>query len=1182
METAPLKSFAAWARRELITQVSARLTAVLAPASPERVESQRAVAVLERDIAAAGGGSTGREAIVDRVAYTWFNRIIAFRFMDANGYTGTGVVSPAHGQQTGQPEILADAKRGNIDPAVVGNRRTLDTIIGLLDGTRPSTDAQGEAYTLLLAEYCRYWNRSMPFMFEREGDYTELLIPSNLLAVDSILTKTVAALTEEVCRDVEVIGWLYQFYISERKDEVFAGFKKGKKAGAAEIPAATQLFTPHWIVRYLVENSMGRLWMLNHPESHLIDQMNYYIEPVDEQTDFLRINSPEELTFIDPACGSGHMLAYAFDLLYAIYEEEGYAPSEIPGLILSRNLYGTEIDPRAAALAAFALMMKARARKRRFLRQPEQPRIRVIEPVAFSTDELDQLAGTKVGSPASHRFWQSFIYADVLGSLIVPDAAALSEAKERLAVFDADTLDAADLRARAEQVVAQAEYLTRSYAVVVTNPPYMGSSNMGSVLSTRVKKHHPEAKSDLFAAFIERCLGLAEAEHGLVAMITMQAWMFLGSFEKLRRRILYDAPPVTMLHLGERAFDLIGGEVVSTTAFILEPRRTADEPCQYFRVVPGNSEAEKEHLFEEALAGPSDLRFSARPQTLLALPGGRIAYWLSPAMTRAFATGKPLGEVAAPKQGLATADNARFLRQWFEVSQSRTCFDADSRESAVTSGAKWFPHLKGGAFRKWWGNQDYVINWENDGAELWNFRPRSVIRNPDYYFKPVISWSRISSGEPAFRIASEGFIPNDVAPVTLVPEPDAHRVLSFLNSSCAHKILESLAPTVHFEVGQVSELPLIDANTSTPDPTVAQRLISLFRKDWNAYETSWDFETSPLIRRSHSGGSLKNALEHWWQNSLSAACEARKLETENNRYWAEVYGLQDEVPIEVPLSRVSLTSNPYFRYAPNKGATRTDEEYRRFFTADAIRDFVSYGVGCLFGRYSLDKPDLILADHGTTVQDYLAKVPQPTFMPSKDNVLPIVDGDWFEGDIVTRFRQFLRVAFGDEHFEENLRLIEDSLGVKSLREYFITRAGRSRFYDDHVKRYNKKRPIYWLFSSPKGSFNALIYMHRYTPFTVSTVLNEYLREFESKLDANLQHQERVAAGDGAPRVKAAALKEAERLRKVLVELSEYERDVLYPLASQRIAIDLDDGVKVNYPKFYPALKKIAGLEAADG
>lgn len=1175
METAPLKSFATWARRDLITQVNARLTAVLAPASPERVENQRAVAVLERDIAAAGGGTTGREAIAERVAYTWFNRIIAFRFMDANGYTGAGVVSPAHGQHTGQPEILADAKRGIIDLTVVGNQRTLDTITGLLDGTRPSTDAQGEAYTLLFAEYCRYWNRSMPFMFEREGDYTELLIPANLLAVDSILTRVTTTLTEKVCHDVEVIGWLYQFYISERKDEVFARFKKGKKAGAAEIPAVTQLFTPHWIVRYLVENSLGRLWMLNHPESQLIDQMDYYIEPVDEQTDFLRINSPEELTVIDPACGSGHMLAYAFDLLYAIYEEEGYAPSEIPGLILSRNLYGTEIDPRAAALAAFALMMKARARERLFLRQPEQPCIRVIEPVKFSTDELDQLNGTKVGSPASHYFWQSFIYADVLGSLIVPDAAALPGAKERLVTLDADTLDAVDLRARAERVVAQAEYLTRSYAVVVTNPPYMGSNNMGSVLSTWVKKHHPEAKADLMTAFMERACTLCKP-CGMWAMINLPSWMSLKSFAAFRTDLLRKVSVESFLHLGRGIFGSDFGSVAFTMRNV---RPMAGKRGVYRRLFAAHVEVRTVEVIRALFLDPDYGRYVAEQRVFATLPGTQLAYWLSPAMTRAFTIGKPLGEVATPKQGLATADNARFLRQWFEVSQSRTCFDADSRETAAASCAKWFPHLKGGEFRKWWGNQDYVVNWENDGAQLWAFRPRSVIRNPDFYFKPAISWSNVSSGEPSFRFYEQGSIFGHVGQA-FFPHSDIEPLTGFSNSTTCRSLLAVLSPTLHFEAGQLAGLPIVDTRISRPDSIFVRRLIHLFRSDWNAYETSWGFEGSPLVQYARSGGLLADALERWWQNSLSAAGEAQKLETENNRYWAEVYGLQDEVPVEVPLSRVSLTSNPYFRYAPNKGATRTDGEYHRLFTEDAIRDLIFYGVGCLFGRYSLDKQGLILADEGATLEDYLAQFPSPTFTPDKDNVIPIVDGDWFEGDIVGRFRQFLRVAFGEEHFEENLRFVEESLGVKSLREYFITRAGRSRFYNDHVKRY-KKRPIYWLFSSPKGSFNALIYMHRYKPSTVSTVLNEYLREFESKLEANLQHQERVAAGDGTSREKAAALKEAERLRKVLVELSEYEHDVLYPLASQQIAIDLDDGVKVNYPKFYPALKKITGLEAAD-
>ena len=1171
IDTRTLEAFATSARSQLMAEVEARLTAVLSPASTERKELPEAIRALEKRIRYHGGTAAGRRRVVEEQAYIWFNRIIALRFMDANGYASPSLVSPDGGATVGQPAVLAAAKRGEFDRQVFTQPGSAERIAGLLNSTITSPAPQEEAYGLLLGAYCAYWNRTMPFMFAPDGDYTTLLMPADMLADSSVRAQAVRALTAEACRDVEVIGWLYQFYIAERKAEVFAGFRRNQKAGAAEIPAATQLFTPDWIVRYLVENSVGRLWMLNHPDSHLIDQMDYYIEPADSKADFLRIKGPEQLTVMDPCCGSGHMLTYAFDLLYAIYEEEGYSPSEIPSLILTHNLYGTEIDPRAAALGAFALTMKARARQRRFLRRPVQPNIRVIEPMEFSKDELNQLAGPESDGQAGRHFWQSFIHADVLGSLIAPDAAALPDAKERLVALDASTLDVTDLSTRGEQLIAQAEYLTRSYAVVATNPPYMGSSNMGQVLSSWLKKHHPQAKSDLFAAFIERCLKLTDAEHGLTSMITMQAWMFLGSFEKLRRHILRNVPPVTMLHLGERAFDSIGGEVVSTTAFVLEHGRSADEACEYVRAVPGNSEAEKEHLLRDALTGASDLRFSARPHTLLALPGARLAYWLSPAMTRAFTMGKPLGEVAEPKVGLQTGDNPRFLRQWFEVSRSRTCLDADSRETAATSGAKWFPHLKGGEFRKWWGNQDYVVNWENDGTEVQNFRDtngkqRSRPQNIDSYFKPAISWSRISSGEPSFRVASEGFIPNDVAPVIPTPEADAHRVLSFLNSSCAHGILESLAPTVHFEVGQVSELPLIDATTSIPDPTVAQRLISLLRNDWNAYETSWDFQTSPLIQRSRSGGSLHGALECWWQESISTAREAQELETENNRFWAHVYGLQNEAPIEVPLSRISLTSNPYFRYTPSKGAARTDEEYRRLFAGDAVRDFISYGVGCLFGRYSLDTPGLILADQGGSIQDFLDVVPNPTFNPDEDDVIPITSGEWFTDDIVTRFRSFLATAFGKEHLEANLRLIEDSLG-KSLRQYFV-----KDFYKDHCRRYSN-RPIYWMVSSRpdnKASFQALIYLHRYTPDTLNTVLGDYLREFQAKLRTEIGHLERSKT--------VADQKRADTYRKALTECEDYERDTLFPLASCRLPIDLDDGVLVNYLRFGEALQKIPTIE----
>lgn len=507
METAPLKSFATRARTALIREVTARIAVVLAPASLEQVEQPKAVEALERAVTAAGGGDTGKDAVADKVAYTWFNRIVALRFMDANGYTSAGVVSPPAGVETGQPEILAEAKRGNIAATVVGTK-TRETVTALLNGTRRSDDPQGEAYALLLADSCRYWNRAMPFMFQREGDFTELLIPANLLADDSVLNRAVKALTADVCKDVEVIGWLYQFYISERKEEVFARFKKRERAGANEIPAATQLFTPHWIVRYLVENSLGRLWMLNRPASGLVNQMDYYIAPVNDETDFLRITKPEDLKVIDPACGSGHMLTYAFDLLCAIYEGEGYAPSEIPGLILTHNLYGLEIDSRAGALAAFALTMKARARQRTFLSkvdregEPIRPNVCVLTPVTFKPDELDRLVTPGGDRLAEEGFWQQFENADVFGSLIQPDAdlirplrAHVEEIPDDGSLFGGEGLGA-DAREAARTVLDQADYLARKYTVVVANPPYMGGRHMGPVLQRLALERYPTAKTD--------------------------------------------------------------------------------------------------------------------------------------------------------------------------------------------------------------------------------------------------------------------------------------------------------------------------------------------------------------------------------------------------------------------------------------------------------------------------------------------------------------------------------------------------------------------------------------------------------------------------------------------------------------------------------------------------------------
>lgn len=1161
METAALKSFATWARKALINEVTARVAAVLAPGSPERIELPKSVAALEAAVREGGGGDAGRAAVADRVAYTWFNRIIAMRFMDANGYNGIGVVSPQSGVEVGQPEILAEAKRGSFDDeAVSANIRK--TVTALLDGTRPSADPQGEAYALLLTEYCRHWHRAMPFMFERAGDFTELLMPANLLADESVLNRAVTVMTKDVCKDVEVIGWLYQFYISERKDEVFAGFKKGKKAGAAEIPAATQLFTPHWIVQYLVQNSLGRLWLLNRPNSRLVDKMEYYIAPVDEETDFLKISGPEELTVMDPACGSGHMLTYAFDLLYSIYEEEGYAPSEIPGLILTKNLFGTEIDPRAGALAAFALTMKARAKQRTFFNKKVEPNICVLEPIRFTPQELDFLVTPDGDRDEEIEFWNAFSESGLVGSLIRPRRNLIPNLETHLDNHPATDLISSTAVNRAKEVFAYTKILSNNYHIAITNPPYMGSRNLDDRVADFARAHYPDSKTDLFAMFIERCRELV-ANHGLVAMITMHSWMFLASFERLRRRILSASPPITMAHLGDRAFDSIGGAVVSTTAFVLEVGRSRDRHGLYLRLVDGRSESAKSAEARAAAAGRDDLRVYSRASIFFdSIPSAPVAYWLQGAEIANYYSGRLLGAVAEPKKGMDTGDNGEFLRMWWEVS-------SDKVASEKSGEGKWYSYNKGGDFRRWYGNRDFVVNWANNGADIrarleWKSR-KPTLRNLSYMKREGFTWGTVSPSGFSARYSPPGAL-FDNGGSTLFATRQLEQLGALMNSSTMDRYLQFLAPTFNFQPGDIGNVPVPQELEEVE--VFTERCVEIARLDWENRETSLGFRGSPLMGLA---GSVAARVQKLFQESIAVANELRTLESRHNAAIASAYGLDDIVPIEVPIQQVTLYGNPAYRYGLDVSGEALVSRIRR----DSVDDLLSYAVGCMFGRYSLDEPGLILADQGATLDGYLEKIPNPKFTPDADNVIPIVDGDWFQDDIVARFRKFLRVAFGEEHFKENLRFVTDSLDVKDLRDYFV-----KSFFKDHVQRY-KKRPIYWLFSSPKGSFNALIYMHRYTPSTVSTVLNEYLREYKAKLKGSLGHQERLVAAGRTPRQQAAAQKEADRLRKVLLELDEYEHDVLYPLASQQIAIDLDDGVKANYPKFGAALKKIPGLEAAE-
>ena len=1182
METTKLKKFAQFARRNLLEQVSAKLKLVLAENSAARRENAEAIKKLEEAIK-----EHGKEQVIEKVAYIWFNRFCALRFMDVNRYTRIGVVSPAEGQV--QPEILAEAKMGHIDEEMVHDK-VRQQIFALLDGKAPSRDPQGEAYRLLVVAACNFWNKAMPFLFQRIDDYTELLMPDDLLSGNSILAYTREAMTPDACEDVEVIGWLYQFYISEKKDEVFDGLKKNKKITPENIPAATQLFTPHWIVRYLVENSLGRLWLLNRPGSKLVEQMDYYIKPEQAETDFLRIAKPEEIKICDPACGSGHMLTYAFDLLYAIYEEEGVDPAEIPEKILTNNLYGIEIDERAGELAAFALTMKARSKQRRFFNKGVKPNICVLENVHFDGNELKDymdFVGRDLFTAPLQTTLRQFEEADNFGSLIRPD---VTDVDGMLRILESKNVSGqlfiSMTHQKVLQALRQADYLSPKYHVVIANPPYMGSKGMNGRLAAWAKDNYPNSKSDLFAMFIERNLDLAQ-NHGAVAMITMQSWMFLSSFEALRARLLAQNTLLSMAHLGARAFDSIGGEVVSTTAFVLENSNRPEYEGSYLRLVAGNSEAEKDAAIRAAV-GNTDCGWLFRSSAVdfQKIPGSPIDYWLGVNLIELF--GKPnLATKYSIGSGLSTSDNERFVRYIWEISHERIAFEVASTEECQDRNEKWFLFQKGGEFRKWFGNLMHVVNWQNDGEEIKHWvtnNPKDPdtthwsrrIFNTDLYFKKGLTWSTISSGLISFRLSEKGTMISNAAGGIFGFGTDSEllNVSRALNSKVWSTVIGILNPTVNYSAGIIQKAPLPDTALGSD----GNNPFDMAKEDWNAFETSLGFTNLSLLNPTYRQPTLKATYQklrtHWREMTL----EMQRLEQENNRIFIDAYGLQDELTPDVPLNEITLTCNPHYRY----GNDKSEDELEALLLADTMRELVSYAVGCMFGRYALDKPGLILANQGETIEDYLKRVPEPSFPADDDNVIPMLDGDWFTDDIAERFRKFLRVAFGEEHYEENLRFVEQALNIKGKRNYSIRDYFLGEFYTDHVKRY-KKRPIYWLFSSPKGSFNALIYMHRYRPDTVSVVLNDYLREFRTKLTSHKNHLEAVSiSGSVSQGDKTKALKEIERINKMIAELEEYEREVLYPLATKQVAIDLDDGVKVNYLKLGSALKKIVGLDAKEG
>lgn len=1171
MNTSKLQAFATDARRQLMNAVQTRLDAALVPNSDAQVDDPRAFAFLKREIEQAGGSEQGRKHVVERYSYRWFNRIIAFRYMDVHGFTGTPVVSPAGLTSTnGLPEVLAAAKRGEYDSRVFSlqaNDKAKERIEGLLSGSILADDPQGLAYGLLLQSECRFWNRNLPFMFENVGKEAgrvdELLMPADLLAEGSVLRNAVEIMTPEDCGvddpsgNVEIIGWLYQYYISERKNEVMDGFKKNHKAGAEEIPAATQLFTPDWIVRYLVQNTVGRLWMQSHPDSQLYKNWDYYIWPSENDAagdeDILKIQTPEDLTVCDPACGSGHMLTYAFDLLYEIYEEEGYAPSDIPSLILKYNLYGMEIDERAASLAAFALTMKARSRSRRFFKKQVEPNIQRIAPIPFEEGDVADL-NDLYQVDLDFTVWNTYAKADVYGSLIQPPqelvdlAASAEDTEAETTLFDSL------LRERVEEVFAQTRYLARKYAAVVANPPYMGAKNMSGELKQFVQDHYEDGKADLFAAFIYRLLGMVP-EHGQLGFMTPYVWMFISSYEQMRQHIIRQEHISSLIQLEYSGFE---GATVPICTFTLE-KGHSDRKSAFVRLsdfVGAKQQGPRAlgiidaHNNEQsAHSGMRKYFFEVNQHEFAQIPGSPIVYWLGEQLRKTLIN--PASDTILFSDGLIkTGDNLQYLRLWWELISTD-----------VNNKSRYRFCAKGGKERNYYGNLNNVVKWDEETRDY--YRSDKVARiSPKYLWdKEGITWTKISSRGGTFRLLRKEDIAETGGPsLFLKDNVDGNDLLSFIGvitSSLAPYILQGLNPTLNYQTGDVLRFPL-PIKKEEALPSLVHSMIGSSKEDWDSFETSWDFQRFALLdpnQGSQAGDLLEDAVTHLREYWNRVSEEQRQREIRNNELVADAYGVRDDVPCDVPLKR-----NVAFAYPKDTPEARNEK-----FAQDVVRELISYAVGCMFGRYSLNKPGLILASQGETLDDFHAQIPNPSFEPDVDNVIPVTETDCFEDDIVTRFRRFLSVVFGKENLAANIAYIEQVLG-KSIRKYFV-----NDFYNDHVKMYSN-RPIYWQYSSQtnnKGSFKALVYLHRYTPKTTNVVLN-YLRDYTGKI---------ADIADGLERSdRTADKKQAAKLRKVVLECKDYEDQTLYPLATRNLEIDLDDGVLVNYLRMGKALRSIPAIE----
>lgn len=1158
------KKFAVWARTELIARVS--LKGVEYGITEDNIEDANADNVggkvlsadekKQRQALIAEINDKGYKQVMEEVAYTWFNRFSALRFMEVNGYLPSHVRVFTDEENNFKPQIITEAIHLDLDGL------NMEKVYELKEAEKTE-----ELYKYLLIVQCNALNKILPGMFQKIADYTELLLPDNLLREGSVIQQMIELIPEDNWKDaVQIIGWLYQYYNSEKKDDVFAALKKNVKITKENIPAATQLFTPDWIVRYMVENSLGRLWLEGHPDvkSQLLPteeeqsayaagncdpedtKWHYYLEEAEQepevQAQLAEIRkeyaalTPDQLKVIDPCSGSGHILAYMFDVLMKIYESYGYTTREAVASIVENNLYGLDIDDRAAQLAYFAVMMKARQYDRRFFSRGIQPHVYAIE----ESNHVDKFAvdyfcnGDAKLTEAMDTIISELHDAKEYGSILTVTPQDWSALYDRFAEITKDINMSRETALRELLPLVQvAEALAQKYDAVVTNPPYMNVNGMNGKLGEFIKKNYPETKSDLSTVFMEKAFSICTS-NGYMAMINIPVWMFITSYTGLRENIIQSKSIANLLHLGRGIF----GSDFGTTAFVIQNTEIRHKQSKfyklYFRQGEVNSVEEKEKMFFDRVG-----EYISSQDFFDVIPDSPIAYWASKELLNDFKQGKSASEYASPKQGMSTCDVNRFTKYWFEVlSYDTNIFDK-------TNIKKWVRYNKGGNFRKWYGNREYVVYWGENGDSL--LSNGALLRNRDVYFQPFLAWTKISSAGTGFRKFEDYFL-FDGAGGSLFNKNcgiESNYLLGMLNSKVNTLILNLISPTLNFNENHIGSIPILkceDQKVIENISTIVNHAVDLSKLDWDAFEISWDFQHHPLLRKA---SMIAEAFNQWQAECDDRFNQLKANEEELNRIFIDIYGLQGELTPEVEDKDVTV---------------------RKADLGRDIRSFISYAVGCMFGRYSLDEDGLVYAGGEWNVNKYAS------FAADEDNIIPICDDEYFEDDIVGLFVEFVKTVYGAETLDENLKFIADALGGKGqpkdvIRNYFL-----SDFYSDHCKIY-QKRPIYWSFDSgKKNGFKALVYMHRYQPDTIARIRTDYVHEQQARYRTAIADlEQRIANASTGERVKLN--KKLAKLQAQDMELRNYEEKI-HHLADQMISIDQDDGVKKNYAIFQDVLAKI--------